>query len=261
VVRQINREFLHGAVNTLTPGVYRKGQNLVGNYTPPDQGDLPELMRSFVRWLQKGKQHPVIAAGLAHLHLVAIHPFWDGNGRTARGLEALILQRSEFHFKRLLSMETRFLGVRPHYFAALERSLGKRFGEYDATPWLEFYLLMLAHEVRHLVSQLTEWHRQADRLHVMAKQLGLQNRQADAFFFLVKAGKMTRSDYMEITGVSPVTASRDLKELVDTGLIIAEGRTSSRAYRPAELTEEGELKPQLAAEQMELFNKKEVSRT
>lgn len=238
VLRQINREFLHGAPATLTPGVYRKGQNTVGLYSPPDQGDVPSLMRQFVDWLQHGAEHPVLAAGIAHLHFVAIHPFWDGNGRTARALEALILQRSEFHFRKLLSMEKRLLSVRPHYFAAIEHTLGRAFGPYDATQWLEFYTATLALEVRELVGRLTTWHRHLENLYRAANEVGLQPRHADGMAFLLRLGQMTRSDYRDITGVSPVTASRDLKQLVDRDWIVPEGQTAARIYRPSEMMKE-----------------------
>lgn len=258
VVRQVNREFLHGSAATLTPGVYRKGQNSVGPYTPPNQGELPMLMRDFVTWLQRGADHPILAAGLAHIHLVAIHPFWDGNGRTARGLEALVLQRSEFHFKKLLSMEKRFLDVKPHYFAAIERTLGLNFGAYDATPWLDFYLMMLAFEADRLIAQLTTWHQQVEALHREAQKLGLLDRQADALAFLVRTGRLTRADYVDIADVAPVTATRDLKDLLDKGLIIGLGATASRHYLASALIQEtiteGTEEATPEPEQMELFS-------
>ena len=107
VIRQLNRYFISTASEMVTPGVYRKGSNSVGDFRTPDQGDVPGLMRSFALWLREDDGlHPVLKAGIAHLHLVAIHPFWDGNGRTARGLETLMLQRSPFGFRKLISIET-----------------------------------------------------------------------------------------------------------------------------------------------------------
>jgi Fic family protein len=229
----MNREFIHGAAETLTPGVYRKGQNRVANFAPPDQGDVPVLMRAFVEWIQTADLHPVLKAGIAHVHFVAIHPFWDGNGRTARGLDTLILQRSAFHFKKLLSMEARLLSVRQPYFDALGRTLGTTFGAYDATPWLDFYVRTLADEVRGLVSTLSEWHRGIEEVHSISHEVGILDRQADALAFVLHAKEITRSDYVEIMRVSAVTASRDLKDLVEKGLLLAEGNTSSRVYRPS----------------------------
>ncbi len=74
VIRQLNREFLTKAPDPLTPGVYRRGQNSVGAYDPPNEGDVPSLMRSFALWLrQEDDTDPIIKACIAHIHLVAIH--------------------------------------------------------------------------------------------------------------------------------------------------------------------------------------------
>ena len=235
VIRQLNRNFMRGAAETLTPGAYRKGQTSVGNYSPPDQGDVPGLMRAFALWLRQEEDelHPVVKAGIAHIHSVAIHPFWDGNGRTARGLSTLILQRSHFGFRRLLSLESHLYDIRDSYFPAIERTLGRSFAiEYDATPWLEFFIMALSVEVQLLVDRITEWHRAMEGIYEAAEAKGWDRRHADGLTFARWTGQITRSDYMEISGVSPATASRDLAMLVGAGLLIQEGKTRSRVYRP-----------------------------
>lgn len=161
VIRQINRELLHGAPEPMTPGVYRKGQNSVKNFSPPDQADVPILMRAFTTWIRAEERvDPILKAGLAHIHLIAIHPFRDGNGRTARALAALILQRSRFHFKKLLSLEGGLFSARGDYFSALERTLGLRFSDsYDATPWLEFFVVDVNAQTAFLRDRLTDFQR------------------------------------------------------------------------------------------------------
>ena len=238
VIRQLNRNFILGAPETLTPGAYRKGQNSVGNYSPPDQGDVPGLMRAFALWLRQEDSdlHPVVKAGIAQIHSVAIHPFWDGNGRTARGLSTLILQRSPFGFRKLLSLESHLYDARDSYFAAIERTLGKSFAiNYDATPWLEFFILALSVEVRNLVARITNWHRAMEGIYKAAEANGLDRRHADGLAFARWTGQITRSDYMEISGVSPATASRDLAMLTRAGVLIKEGKTRSSVYRPRDL--------------------------
>ena len=158
VIRQLNRYYMSGAPDTLTPGTYRKGTNKVEDFVTPDQGDVPALMRSFALWLRAddGKLHPVIKAGLAHIHLVAIHPFWDGNGRTARGLATLLLQRSQFGFRKLLSLESYLFAIRDRYFSAIEQTLGRAFSlDYDATQWLEFFTLTLNAHADELAARMT----------------------------------------------------------------------------------------------------------
>jgi len=241
VIRQLNRYFLAGTAGLLTPGVYRRGQNKIGEYTPPDQGDVPDLMRSFALWLRTYQNgvHPVLKAGLAHIHTVAIHPFWDGNGRTARGLSTLVLQRSPFGFRKLLSLEAHLFSVRQDYIAAIEHTLGTSFNtSYDATSWLEFFVVALARHLQELVDKLANWYHMMGQAQSFWASKGLPERQGDAYAFAVQAGQISRSDYIEVTGVSPVTASRDLAEMVKAGVMIPEGKTRRRIYRPVPLGSE-----------------------
>ena len=232
VIRQINRELLKGESELLTPGVYRRGENKIGNYIPPNQGDVPALMRHFALWLRsKDDLHPVLKAGIAHIHLVAIHPFWDGNGRTARGLSVLILQRTPFHFRKLLSLEGFMATNRDQYLTEIERTLGPRFSlEYDATRWLEFFANIVSANSGFLTKQMTDWHRMMDEMHKDLAQFELNYRQTDGLAYAMRVGKITRSDYMEITGASPVTASRDLRRLSDLGILVPHGKTRDRIY-------------------------------
>ena len=253
VIRQLNREFMKGFSDTLTPGSYRRGENKVGMYTPPNQGDVPSPMRSFALWLREDQElHPVIKSGLAHIHLIAIHPFWDGNGRTARGLSTLILQRSPFALRKLLSLETALFDTRDEYFAAIERTLGKSFEpDYDATPWLEFFVEVMRREAYRLVAVLTEWHRLMKEVQEIVEEAGMPSRLADGLAFAQQTGSITRGDYMEIAGVSPMTASRDLAQLVDFGHLVPQGKTRSRVYYPA--VEAAEPSRQVGGEQLPLL--------
>ncbi|MEX1193449.1 MAG: Fic family protein [Dehalococcoidia bacterium] len=236
VVRQLNREFLKGLNDKLTEGRYRTGQNTVGPFTPPDAGAVPDLMRSFGLWLKAGASDelsPVLRAGIAHIHLVAVHPFWDGNGRVARGVATLILQRSTFHFKKLLSLEA-FIAERRHeYFSAIERTLGVTFNPgYDATPWLEWFVqAVMAHGVQ-LQTELTDWHRSVEQVYAALQGSNISHRQTEGIIFALRMGRLTRSDYTEIAGVSDVTASRDLRSLVAGGWLVPHGEGRGRYYTP-----------------------------
>ena len=241
VVRQLNRLFMRGAAETLTPGAYRKGENKVGRFAPPNQGDVPDLMRSFALWLREDQEiHPVIKAGIAHIHLVAVHPFWDGNGRTARALSTLVLQRSAFGFRKLLSLEKLLFADREEYFGAIERTLGAEFkADYDTAGWLEFFAGTVGTNARCLVALLTDWHKWMKEGHEFMETAGVVPRLADAVGYAASIGPITRGDYMEITGVSPVTASRDLAKLVELGFLRAEGKTRSRVYHPTSTEPKG----------------------
>lgn len=110
VVREIHRRVLDGQSELLTPGEYRRGENWVAGpngeliFTTPPSGDVPELMRGFVGWLEAHAELPApILAALAHLEFVAIHPFNDGNGRTARAISRFLLVRGGYALDGLVS--------------------------------------------------------------------------------------------------------------------------------------------------------------
>ena len=236
VVRELNRQFMAGAPELLTPGSYRKGQNRINDYLPPDQGDVPALMRAFGLWLREDEQdiHPLVRAGLAHIHFVAVHPFWDGNGRTARALSTLVMQRSDFHFRNLLSLEVTFASNKDGYIQAIRETLGIAFSTiYDATPWLEFFVQGIEVASELLEKELTDWHRTMEDLHHRLEGVGLKDRQVDALAFVARTGRVTRRDYMAVANVRPLTASRDLADLVNRGLLLPKGRTRDRTYEPA----------------------------
>ena len=235
VFRQLNRFLLQGAPESLTPGVYRNGRDAVGNYTPPHQGDVPGLMRSLAQWVNNDAEdiHPVAKAGLTHIQLLAIHPFWDGNGRTARALATLIFQRSPFSFRKLLSFEGYLSQDRQEYLNAIERTLGTHYSDgYDATPWLEFFVTAWRQHVQEFTTGLINWHSKMEEVYSNAAEKGWLQRQADGLMLAFQAGKITRPDYIEITGVSPVTASRDLAAMVEAEMLVPVGNTRARVYYP-----------------------------
>jgi Fic family protein len=222
------------------PGRYRKIDNKVGDqgipvYSPPPLFDVPDLMRDFVLWLRSDRGiHPVCRAGIAHLHFVAIHPFVDGNGRTARLLAALLLQMSGYGFRKLLSLDAYYQRNRDPYIDALRVSVGPEFGtSYDATPWLEFFTKSIVAQAATLERRLTDWQMTVAAIHGRYKSHGLRDREVDGLIYAVRLGQLTRGDYCEIAGVGQVTATRDLRHLAALGLLEAVGTTRARRYLPA----------------------------
>jgi Fic family protein len=125
------------------PGQYRNGAVYVGDkshggiYTPPKiLDDVKNLMAIFIEWINSNTLHPYIKAALTHYHFSLIHPFWDGNGRTARLLEAVILQAANIKYvpKELSNYYYRNID---DYYAAFSKSIHLK---KDVTPFLEFML-------------------------------------------------------------------------------------------------------------------------
>lgn len=237
VIRKLNRDFISNASDTVSPGVYRNGSNSVGDFRTPDKEDVPGLMRPFAMWLKEdGGVHSVLEARIVHLHLFAIYPFWDCNGRTDRGLETLLLQPSPSGFRKLISTESVFLLLENDYLSVISKALGQEFSLVDdATPWLEFPTMVQKTGSDDRVARTTGWHSAMRQVHDTWATSGWPQRHVDDYAFAMRTCQMTWSDYMENTELSPATASWDLNDLVDVGVFRVEGRTRSRVYYPLDL--------------------------
>jgi len=246
-IRHINALILGDDDPMLTPGQYRKGENYVRHYmtgkrvyTPPNQGDVPVLMREFSIWLRGEHEeiNPVLLAGIAHLRLVEIHPFWDGNGRTARALTTLILQRSGYGFNKLLSLERFFSLDLPNYFNTINEVVGDRFERgRDVTAWLEYFAQALNVEISLVSDNLVDFRRVMDNWRKkFVQEYGIKGRQVDALAFAFLHDGIRPRDYMQHTGTSHETARRDLQRLADIGLLQPKGRGRARRYLYVSLT-------------------------
>ncbi len=203
-------------------------------YRPPDWQDVPELMAGLVAWLnspQAAALMPVLEAGIAHYELVRIHPFTDGNGRTARALATLILARRGFDTKRFFALDEYYNQDRPSYYDAL-RSVDAH--SRDLTEWLEYFVQGIAVEmvrVEDRVQQLTRLHRATQE----GEQISLNARQLQLLDYLRQSGgSISNGEYQEIFMVSKRTASNDLGELVTHGLLAVEGAGRATRYRLTE---------------------------
>jgi Fic family protein len=236
VICHINALILGNRDPMLTPGKYRKGENWVRHYmtgkrvyTPPNQGDVPALMRSFGIWLRQPQSeiHPVCLAGAAHLRLVEIHPFWDGNGRTARALNTLVLQRLGYKFNKLLSLERHLSFDLPNYFNAINITVGDHFEQgRDITQWLDYFVKALYLEVDLVSSDLADFRRAMEGLHqTFAEAYGLNARQIDALAYATLRGGIRPKEFIEHAGVSHETA-KNLK-ISDSYVQLVMGRPES----------------------------------
>ena len=237
-IMQIHWQLMGGIHDTrIQPGKYRTAPNWIEDqgikvYEPPSHIDVPILMREFSEWLMaKEPRSPVINAGIAHLHLVAIHPFVDGNGRTARLLATLLLQKSGYGFRKLLSVDAYYQRNRDKYIDALRSSLGKIYYHgYESTKWLDFFTKSVVLQARVLEDRLTDWRIEVEKIHENWKKTGLNDRQIDGLIYANRMGYLTRKYYAEITNVSLITASRDIAAMVKASLLKPEGKARNLKY-------------------------------
>ncbi len=186
---------------------------------------------------------PVLKAGVAHFWFVTIHPFEDGNGRMARAIADLCLARADETEQRFYSMSSQIAAERAEYYRRLEsaqRGGPAEPGGLDITLWLEWFLACLERAIDGAEGMLAGVLRKArvwERVNrgggrgeggtLNERQRLVINRLLDDF-----QGFLTTSKYAALVGCSADTALRDIKELVERGVLIANpGRGRSASYR------------------------------
>jgi len=234
LIREIHKRLVEGVRGGQGgPGSYRTVQNYVANsrtreiiYTPPPPHDVAPLMRELVGWLgAESAIHPVMVAGIAQFQLVHIHPFLDGNGRTSRLLSTLWLYRSGYDFKRLFTLSEYYDRDRGAFYRAIQsvREQGM-----DLTGWLEFFVGGLATQLAEVKAR----GEMAIRRDVIAREFRLNPRQLLAVEHLLEKPELRIEDMEELCpGVNRRTLQRDLRGLVERGVLKASGAARAVRYR------------------------------
>jgi Fic family protein len=234
LIREIHKRLVEGVRGgSAAPGEYRKIQNYVVNsvtgetiYTPPPAHDVPIMMTELVKYLNDEKEtHPVLMSGIAQFQLVHIHPFLDGNGRTSRLLSTLCLYRAGYDFKRLFTISEYYDRDRPAFYRAIQ---SVRENDMDMTGWLEYFTEGLTTQL----AEVRERGEQAIRRDVLVKEHKLSDRQGKALGQILEYGSLSIQGYERLCPeINRRSLQRDLKAMVDTGLLISEGSTNKLVYR------------------------------
>lgn len=239
VIRHLNAVILKDTVPPLLRlGQYRNGDVWVSHpisgdriYDGPPPGDVPPLMQDYVAWLHLDADHPVVKAAIAHLELVAIHPFSDGNGRTARALSTLVLQRQGYDFNKLVSLDRNFDLNRLEYFDEISRVAGRNYQRgQDITSWVEYFALQFLTAVDAVSNQIVDFRRLLEDISPRLRAVGATDRQIDGIAYALVHGSIRPKDYIRITGLTPAQASRNLKHLETLGVLQGTGYGRSRRY-------------------------------
>lgn len=237
MIREIHRILVKEVRGgSLEPGSYRRVQNYVVNtltgdiiYTPPPSVEVPMLMKEFVEWLNTEKDiSPILMAGVTQHRFVDIHPFLDGNGRTARVLCTLILYQNGYDFKRLFSLSEFYDKNRREYYDAIQ-SVRER--DLDMTAWLEYF-------VRGLKDQMLEVRikgEEAIKKEVVierAERLNLNERQRKILMYLLDEKKTSVDDIEKMFNFVRRTIQRDLSKMVELGFVkeVAKSKTDPTKY-------------------------------
>jgi len=234
LIREIHKRLVQGVRGgTANPGAYRLVQNYVVNsltgqviYMPPPPGDVPALMAELVAWINGEEDiHPVLMSGTAQFQLVHIHPFVDGNGRTSRLLSTLCLYRAGYDFKRLFAISEYYDLDRTAFYTAIQNVRERGM---DLTGWLDYFVEGLATQM----NEVTERGKRVIRKDAIAQKFDLSSRQALAVGYLIENPMLQIEDYEGLCpGVHRRTLQRDIKELVDKGVLKADGAGRAIYYK------------------------------
>ncbi|MDO8186226.1 Fic family protein [Conexibacter sp. JD483] len=209
-------------------------------YHAPDAERVPALIDAMLDRLSGDDQPPLVRAAMTHLNLVMIHPFRDGNGRMARCLQTLVLAREQIVTPVLSSIEEE-LGrdARAYYDVLAEVGQGRWRPERSTRPWLRFCLTAHYRQAKTHLRRVNEtehlWIACAD----LVEQRRLPERATGPLLDAASGLRIRNPSYratVEMTAaeeISELTASRELKALVDAGLLRPVGANRARYYLAA----------------------------
>lgn len=220
------------------PGLWRTGPiGVTGadgilEYRAPDAKKVPALMTEVVKSLQRGepKTDAVVRAAMAHLNVISVHPFRDGNGRISRIVQSLVLAREGARAPEFFSIEE-YLGTHTQdYYAALrEVQAGSYQPQRDATSWVEFCVEAHIVQARQRLAQIEEAAQRWSNLEALVEERSWPDRLVIALEQSL-AGRTDRTRYGREAEISTATASNDLRRLLDAGFLRQVGRGRSTGY-------------------------------
>jgi Fic family protein len=177
----------------------------------------PEMDR-FLDWFNnENSLDPVLKAAIAHFWFIIIHPFDDGNGRIGRAITDMLLARAEGSGERFYSMSSQILAERNRYYEVLQKV---QYSSGDITEWIDWFLHCLKNAMLSTESTTQKIVRKAEfwKLHehtpINERQRIVLNKLFDNF-----EGKLQTSKWAKIVKTSTDTALRDIKDLVEKGIL------------------------------------------
>lgn len=221
------------------PGTWRPGAIYVRDertgtivYEGPEAEKIPALIGELLSYLNTDiSLPPLIRAAMAHLNLVMVHPFSDGNGRMSRCLQTLVLAREGILEPQFSSIEE-YLGrnTQEYYKVLAEVGQGSWHPKNNARLWIRYSLTAHYRQAKTIVRRIEELKRISDEIELLVEQKRLPERCIFALVDATRGYRVRNSTYRSIAEISENLASRDLKLLVDQGLLVGVGETRNRAY-------------------------------
>ena len=226
---------------------YRDGQNVIRDarsggivYMPPEARDVPWLMEQLVTWINKKDELPVpIKAGIVHYQFATIHPYYDGNGRTARLLTTLVLHVGAYDLKGIYALEEYYARNLKAYYEALTVGPSHNYymgrAEADITNWIAYFIGGMATSFEKVRDQaLSEAAKGGKDQSRLLRNLDSKQRQALTLF--QRSREIAAKDVAELFGYQPRTAALLCQRWVEKGFIeTTDPAKKSRRYKLADV--------------------------
>lgn len=217
-------------------GIFRNRQVIVGNritsevvFMPPPTKQVPILVDNFLGWFNAPEINeidPVIEAGIMHYEIVRIHPFIDGNGRTARIMATIVLFKRGFDLKRFFTLDDYYDHDRRAYYAALKTVDPNR---RDITAWLEYFTNGVAVSIEAVKKKVIGLSKDIKALKEKG-QIALTERQMKIVEQLVQNSKIAISDIAEMFDITRQAALKEMNKLVGLKVVKLKGKGRGAYY-------------------------------
>jgi Fic family protein len=241
-IQRLHALVMAGGRTRVKPTPYRDGQNVIRDgrsrrivYMPPEARDVPRLMKEFVHWIKRsdGQGLPCpLRAGIAHYQYATIHPYYDGNGRTARLLTTLILHLGGYDLKGLYSLEEYYARELGAYYEALTVGPSHNYylgrAEADITGWVEYFCEGVAESFENVRKRAQD---AAGAVDVSPWLRRLDPRQRKVLELFRESQTITSRDVASLFGISQRMARHLLHDWAETGfLVVVDPAKKSRKY-------------------------------
>ena len=222
--------------NPADEGSFRNQQVAVVNratgqiiFMPPPTDQVATLVEEYLEWFNSEEADeidPVLEAGLAHYELVRIHPFVDGNGRTARVMASVVLFKRAFDIKRFFALDDYYDQDRRAYYTALKTVDQDRL---DLTGWLEYFTEGVAVSLKAVEDKVIGLSQDIKFLKQRG-QIALTERQMKIVERIIERGSITNREIRQITGLSDEGVRKEINKLIELKVIAPEGKGRSLHY-------------------------------
>jgi Fic family protein len=203
-------------------------------FLPPPGEEVPALVENACERMQAGHEHAAIAAAWMHVAIAAIHPFKDGNGRSARILASLAMYRGDFKRPEFTTLEE-WWGRHLDAYYGLFQCLGTVFtADADVTPFILGHIEGQLHQIRALDLRVRAEQQIWTAVEEAAEDANLDRRLSNALWDSFFGRDVTAGYYRSLADVSPATATSDLAAAVSSGLLRAQGQRRGRRYLAGE---------------------------